>query len=92
MIPLSPKCPFNDGKTAEAEALLKQALKDVREANLPMMQAKLLNSLGLVYSGQNQNRKAASALTASLRIIAGRLGTTNRLYDRVAANLHSLAA
>ena len=83
---------FNDGKTAEAETLLEEAIRDVRGTGLPMMQAKLLNSLGMVYSRQNRTRKAERALAASLRIIAGRIGTENRLYERVAANLHSLAA
>lgn len=82
----------NAARPAEAEALLKSALNGLRRTDLPMMKAKILNSLGLVYAQQNQPRKARRCLTSSLRIVAGQVGADNWLYARIAANRDKLAA
>ena len=82
----------NDARPAEAETLLKNALNGLRRTELPMMKAKILNSLGLVYAQQNQELKARRCLNSSLRIVAGHVGTDNWLYARIAANRDNLAA
>jgi Flp pilus assembly protein TadD len=83
---------FNDGKSAEAETLLKEAMRALRNAKLPMMQAKILNSLGLIYAQRNETPKARRCMSSSLRIIAGHVGTDNWLYSRITANRDRLAA
>jgi hypothetical protein len=51
-----------------------------------MMQAKILNSLGLIYAQRNETPKARRCMSSSLRIIAGHVGTDNWLYSRITAN------
>jgi hypothetical protein len=82
----------NAGRPAEAEALLRAAMKSLRRANMPMMRAKILNSLGLVFAQHGKPLKARRCLCTSLRTIAGHIGTNNWLYARIAANRDSLAA
>lgn len=82
----------NDGRPREAQDMLKTAMGNLRQANLPMMKAKLLNSLGLVFAQQNKTLQARRCLTSSLRIVAGQVGTDNWLYARIAANRDKLAA
>lgn len=82
----------NDGRTGEAETLLKAAMGGLRRAGMPMMKAKILNSLALVYAQQNRHLQARRCLSSSLRIVAGHVGTDNWLYARIAANRDSLAA
>jgi hypothetical protein len=76
----------NDGQAAAAEALLKTAMQGLRRAGLPMMRAKILNSLGLVHAQQGKHHQAGRCLSASLRIISGHVGTDNWLYARIAAS------
>lgn len=76
----------NNGQPSAAEALLKTAMRGLRRAGLPMMRAKILNSMGLVHAQQGKNLKAGRCLSASLRIIAGHVGTDNWLYARIAVN------
>lgn len=80
----------NARRTAEAEALLRTALGSLRQNKLPMMQAKILNSLGLVYAQQNNHQRARRCLTQSLRITARHVGMDNWLYRRIAGNLERL--
>jgi Tfp pilus assembly protein PilF len=82
----------NDGRPREAQDMLKTAMGSLRQANLPMMKAKLLNSLGLVFAQQNKTLQARRCLTSSMRIVAGQVGTDNWLYARIAANRDKLAA
>lgn len=82
----------NAGKAGEAETLLKAAMGGLRRAGMPMMKAKILNSLGIVYAQQNRPIQARRCLSSSLRIVAGHVGTDNWLYARIAANRDSLAA
>ncbi|GAB6110850.1 tetratricopeptide repeat protein [Desulfomicrobium salsuginis] len=82
----------NDGRTGEAETLLKTAMGGLRRAGMPMMKAKILNSLALVYAQQGMHLRARRCLSSSLRIVASRVGTDNWLYARIASNRDSLAA
>jgi len=82
----------NASKSDAAEALLRTAMGGLRQARLPMMQAKILNSLGLVYAQQNNHHKAKRCLSLSLRIIAKHVGMDNWLYARIAGNRDRLPA
>jgi len=81
----------NDSAPQEAETLLRNAMRDLRQADLPMMRAKILNSLGLVYALQNDPRKARRCLSLSLGIVGRCVGRDNWLYARIAGNLERLA-
>lgn len=73
-----------------AEALLRNALGGLRQAPLPMMKAKILNSLGLVYAQQQRVEKAKRCFGISLRIVNKQIGQKNWLYARITDNLASL--
>lgn len=74
-----------------AEALLRSALGGLRQAPLPMVKAKILNSLGLVYAQQQRADKAKRCLGISLRIVDKHIGSSNWLYERIADNLANLS-
>jgi hypothetical protein len=59
----------NASKPGEIEAMLRTAMDGLRQSKLPMMRAKILNSLGLVYAQQSNHDKARCCLSLSLRII-----------------------
>jgi RES domain-containing protein len=80
----------NDGQPTAAEAMLKSAMHGLRRADLPMMKAKILNSLGLVHALQGRHHHADRCLGASLRIISAHIGTDNWLYARIAASREQL--
>ena len=82
----------NASQPDAAEELLRSALSGLRQADLPMMRAKIMNSLGLVYTQQNEHRKARRCLSLSLRIVAGHVGVDNWLYARIAGNRDRLPA
>lgn len=75
-----------------AEWLLRNALGGLRQQDLPMMKAKLLNSLGLVFAQQNNQARARRCMALSLRIVADHVGTKNWLYARIKGNHDSLSA
>jgi tetratricopeptide (TPR) repeat protein len=74
-----------------AEALLRNALGGLRRAPLPMVKAKILNSLGLVYAQQQRADKAERCFKISLRIVDKHIGRCNWLYERIADNLTRLS-
>ena len=82
----------NASKPGEAEAMLRNAMGGLRQSKLPMMRAKILNSLGLVYAQQSNNDKARRCLSLSLRIIEQHVGMDNWLYARIAGNRERLSA
>lgn len=73
-----------------AEALLMNALGGLRRMPLPMVKAKILNSLALVYAQQQRNDRARRCLGISLRIVGKHIGHGNWLYERIADNLANL--
>lgn len=73
-----------------AEALLRQAMRGLLRAPLPLMRAKLLNSLGLIYAQQNQPRRAERCFSASLTLIDRHVGRDNWLYSRISNNAANL--
>ena len=82
----------NADRPDAAKQLLRSALGSLRQAGLPMMRAKIMNSLGLVYAQQCEHRKARRCLSLSLRIVAGHVGVDNWLYARIAGNRDRLPA
>ena len=82
----------NADRPDAAEQLLRSALGGLRQAGLPMMRAKIMNSLGLVYAQRNEHRRARRCLSVSLRIVAGHIGVDNWLYARIAGNRDRLPA
>lgn len=82
----------NASQTEQAEILLRQALGGLRRANLPMVQAKILNSLGLVYAQQERRQKAVSCFSLSMRLVERHVGPDNWLYARIAENKNRLAS
>lgn len=92
MTPLFSPCSGCSHPAIKAARQCRTAMGGLRRAGMPMMKAKILNSLALVYAQQNRHLQARRCLSSSLRIVAGHVGTDNWLYARIAANRDSLAA
>lgn len=80
----------NANQHKEATAMLRTALSDLRQSPLPLMQAKIFNSLGIVYAQQNRAILAKRCFNVSLRIVEKHVGTNNWLHSRITGNRDSL--
>lgn len=82
----------NAGQIRAAETLLRAAMTGLRGTDMPMMQAKILNSLGLVYLQRERPETARRCLARALTLIERKIGRDNWLYKSVCGNRDSLAA
>ncbi len=76
----------NEQHLGAAEKELKTALLTLRKAELPMMKAKILNSLGILYMQQKEMGRATRCFNRSLTIVAKQIGTENWFYGKIAEN------
>ncbi len=70
-----------------ANFLLRQALRQAGALSSPVLEAKILNSMGIVRLLQGRTADAAPFLTSALDKVERRAGKSNRLYAVIAANL-----
>lgn len=76
----------NEGRHEEAIAMLRHAMRSLRGTQLPMMYAKVFNSLGLVHAQQKQFIQARRCFQSSLRLVERHVGRDNWLHARIAGN------
>ncbi len=77
----------NGGDAAGAQFMLHQALRQARSLASPVLEAKILNSLGVVCLMGGQGSAAVPHFTRALEKVEARVGRNNKLYATIESNL-----
>jgi Flp pilus assembly protein TadD len=75
------------GDHSGAQFLLHQALRQAQGLASPVLEAKILNSLGVVCLLRGSGRDAVRHLARALERVERRVGRNNKLYAAIAGNL-----
>ena len=75
------------GNFAGAGFLLRQALRQAGAIASPVLEAKILNSLGVVSLMRGRGAEAAPHLALALEKVERRVGKNNKLYAVIESNL-----
>ena len=77
---------FQAGQVGNAEFLLHQALMKAKQLKSPVLEAKILNNIGLVASLTGKKEKASEALSCALATLEQRV-TSGSLHTIICKNL-----
>lgn len=83
---------LNMGRPFDALEKLKTALQTAQDAGSPVHQAKIRNSMGLVFQQLGLRAEAEQNYRLALRLVKARVGEDNRVYRTIASNLDGLSA
>lgn len=76
-----------EGNYMNAEFMMHQAIRRAEQLGVDAYTAKLKNNFGIILNVQGKKQEAASYFDDALTTIARKIGTENKLYRVIEANL-----